>query len=334
MNTVFSPANIAFIKHWGMSPEGLPLAPSLSMNLSNCYTLTKVSEADFDEVRIYNPGADFKVIEKNIDSRDDKIFKQIELVRKLSGSTKCVLVESKNSFYMKAGIASSASGFSALTLALCDFFGVDLNRNELANLIAKAGSISAVRSVCNNFGKVELLENGGLKVTDCPEFEDLDLVDMVVVLSKQEKATSSFEGQMVAETSPLFYARLEAVKRNEKDIITAAKVKDIDQIGHLIELESTMLHSVMMTSSPAQFYMNHNTFKVFEDVFKLRKQGIKVYYTVDAGCNVHLITQKLNYEAVYNTLIANEFVQEIILNNPCEGTRILSAKEAAKYDFN
>jgi diphosphomevalonate decarboxylase len=171
---VKSPANIAFVKHWGMSLEGLPLAGSLSMNLSNCITTTSIEDnyaAGLDEVFIRNYDGKTKTIVQNIDPRDDKVFAQIELIRALAGSDIKVKISSENNFPTKSGIASSASGFSALTVGLCNFFELDLDINNMARLVAKAGSISAVRSLCNNFGEVKLNEAGLIEIANCPEFE-------------------------------------------------------------------------------------------------------------------------------------------------------------------
>lgn len=337
MTLVYSPANIAFIKHWGMSLDGLPLAPSLSMNLSSCFTITEILpnlDTDEDLVFLHSFNGEIVQLQKNLDSRDDKVFAQIERIRSLSNNPHKVIIRSKNSFPTKAGIASSASGFSALTTGLLKYFKVESSLQETANLTAKAGSMSAVRSLGDYFSSIELSKDGKIKLNQCPEFIDLDLIDLVVVVTEDEKTTSSYEGQKVAETSPLFYDRLSAVKSNFKAIKKEAKANNVTELGRLIELESNMLHSVMQTSSPSQIYMNWKTWKVIEKVLELRSEGVEAYFTVDAGSNVHVITTRINYEVVFNHLNSIPEVINIIDNQPCLGTRIIKLSDIDGFYWN
>ena len=38
-----SPSNIALIKYWGKKPDQIPMNPSLSLTLTNCYSKTRIS---------------------------------------------------------------------------------------------------------------------------------------------------------------------------------------------------------------------------------------------------------------------------------------------------
>jgi diphosphomevalonate decarboxylase len=307
------------------------------MNLSNCYTVTEVSvnnKSSEDNVILETYDGQSRQIKYGDDSRDNKIFDQINLIRGYSKNKKLVTIRSKNSFPTKAGIASSASGFSALTMALCEFFEVAYDINRLANLISKAGSISATRSICDYFGSVELKDNKLLEVKNCTEFLDLDLIDIVAIVTDTEKTNSSLEGQKIAETSPLFYTRLDSAKRNFVDIKSAAKKKYWTEVGRIIELESVFLHAVMNTSNPNQFYMNYKSWIVIEKILELRKSGVEVYFTVDAGCNVHLITKKLNYEMIFELLSNIPEVIGIISNSPCLGTRQINLKDIDGFNWN
>jgi diphosphomevalonate decarboxylase len=57
----------------------------------------------------------------------------------------------------------------------------------------------------------------------------------------------------------------------------------------MIELDSDMMHSVMMTSNPPLMYWQSATLEVFHQVREWRAAGIPAAYTVDAGANVHVI---------------------------------------------
>lgn len=324
MIKVFSPANIAFIKHWGMTTQGLPTSNSLSMNLSGCFTETEVDKSlsGFDEIELMDNSGKTKKIVSGVDSRDDKIFELIDVVRSESGSTEKIRIFSKNSFPTRAGIASSASGFSALSIALLEYFKVDYDKQKLVDTIAKAGSISAVRSVVDCFGKVEVVDQK-LKVSQCNEFNELDLVDLVVVVSTASKKNSSFEGQIVADSSPFYKAKYETSNRNIELISEFAKAQNLNDVGRLIELEAVMLHSVMLTSEPAQYYINPATFVVVNKILELRQAGLNCYYTIDAGANVHVITNQSDSKKVESELKKLDVVIDVIYNIPCKGTHVI-----------
>ena len=50
-----------------------------------------------------------------------------------------------------------------------------------------------------------------------------------------------------------------------------------------------MMHAVMMTSRPALYYWTSATVEVIQAVQGWRTEGTLVYFTIDAGPNVHLI---------------------------------------------
>ena len=126
--TVISPANIAFIKFWGKKDPKLniPFNDTLSMNLDSCLTRTTTE---------FNPSlkAD-KVIIGGVEVTGDKrerVVKILDLIRSKAKIEMFAKVESGNNFPSDAGIASSASGFSALALSASKAAGLNLNEKEL-----------------------------------------------------------------------------------------------------------------------------------------------------------------------------------------------------------
>jgi diphosphomevalonate decarboxylase len=65
-------------------------------------------------------------------------------------------------------------------------------------------------------------------------------------------------------------------------------------MGDLIEQDAVMMHAVMMTSRPALYYWTPATLEVIRAVPSWRAVGLPVYFTVDAGPNVHLICEAVN----------------------------------------
>jgi diphosphomevalonate decarboxylase len=57
----------------------------------------------------------------------------------------------------------------------------------------------------------------------------------------------------------------------------------------VVELDSDMMHAVMMTSTPALHYWKPASLAVMSAVRQWRVDGLPVCYTVDAGANVHVL---------------------------------------------
>ena len=151
--TTIAPANIAFIKYWGRADHKLflPRNNNISMNISGCLTTTIIEIDDTlkeDQVKVRFHGKDYVELKKDsIKARN--VFDQIERIRLLANSDQKVVIKSENNFPADAGIASSASSFTALTAALLLVFGLDEmyeDKEELSRQIRLCGSGSAIRS--------------------------------------------------------------------------------------------------------------------------------------------------------------------------------------------
>ncbi len=318
--TVKSPANIAFIKFWGKKDPklNLPFNNSISMNLSDCYTVTTV---EFDEKltgdRITVDGKELT------DSKRDRVVDILDLVRKMAGRRIFAKVVSKNNFPSDAGIASSASAFSALALAASKAIGLDLSERELS-ILARRGSGSASRSINNGFS--EWLAGTSDKTSYSvsiakPSFWDLR--DLVVVVSTGAKKASSTEGHGVATTSPFFATRQKIISKRIKNLKSALLARNFQKFGLLLEEEAIELHVMAMTSKPAIYYWNEGTMEVMSAVRTLREEGVLCYYTMDAGPNVHVICLGKDELKIKSKLRKLKSVIKIISNKPAEGARIM-----------
>jgi diphosphomevalonate decarboxylase len=65
--------------------------------------------------------------------------------------------------------------------------------------------------------------------------------------------------------------------------------RNFESFASIVELDSDMMHSVMMTSNPALHYWKPASLHVMNAVRQWRWEGLPVCYTVDAGPNVHVI---------------------------------------------
>ena len=316
--SAISPANIAFIKFWGKknSKLNIPFNNSISMNLNSCLTTTTVHFLDNlkeDEVIIDCKKADGEA--------RDRVVRFLDIVRAWAKIKAKAKVSSVNNFPSDAGIASSASAFSALALAASSSAGLKLPNKKLS-ILARLGSGSASRSVVNGFSewkKGTTSDNSYAFEIAKPNFWDLR--DIVAVVSAEKKEKSSTEGHSIATTSPYFEKRQKELVKRTRDLRKAFQKKDIDTFGRLLEEEAMDLHIMAMTSRPPIFYLNSTTFAVIEALRELRKKGIKGFFTMDAGPNVHIICRQKDIEAISRVVRKVPGVKTTILNKAGAGSR-------------
>lgn len=329
-------ANIAFVKYWGQAdPElNLPLNNSLSMTLDNAFTLTTVE---------FLPGLAADVLRLNDEpagaAATRRVMAQLDRLRALAAAQPApgfghnpalnpaswrARVESRNSFPTGAGIASSASGFAALTVAAAAGLGLDLTPAELSAM-ARLASGSACRSL--HGGYVEWLAGtshaDSYAVQVAPP-EHWRLVDAVAVVSGEAKEVPSEAGHRLASTSPFLAARLATVDGALAACRAAILARDLDALGEAAEADALSLHAVALTSRPSVWYWNCGTQAVVEAVRAWRRDGLPAYFTIDAGPNVHILTLPEHLPAVRARLGEIPAVKEVIVCGPGPGATLLS----------
>ena len=319
--TAIAPANIAFIKYWGKRSNTyrIPLNDSISMNLSGATTTTTVEFLP----SLLKDSIDF--VGEEISSKEkERISQHLNRIRKLARKKIYAKVKTKNTFPKGTGIASSASGFAALTVAATQAIGLSLNEKELS-ILARIGSGSACRSIPDGF----CWWHGGKKSSDSYT-ESLfpaiwwDIRDILCVVSKESKKVSSTNGMDYIKTSPYWKTRIQEIPEKIDRVRHALSQKNMDMLGTLLEGEAISMHCVMMTQNPPIFYWNDATLQILDGVYELRRNGIPAYYTLDAGPNVHIICEKKYEQVVYEFMKNNSSVQSIIVNTPSVGTRCLT----------
>ena len=279
-------ANIAFIKYWGNRDNHLrlPANGSISMNLDGLHSHTRVT---------FNPGLPADRL--RLDGQEiggsglQRASELLAQVRQMAGIKAFAEVESYNNFPTGAGIASSASGFAALALAASCAAGLKLDEPALSRL-ARRASGSACRSVPAGFVEWRTGENDedSFAVSIAPP-EHWDLVDCVAIVSQVHKPTGSSEGHALAPTSPLQTARVAGAAQRLDICRQAILQRDFQALAEVMELDSNLMHAVMMTSEPRLLYWQPATLAVMQAVTAWRQAGLPACYTIDAGPNVHVI---------------------------------------------
>jgi diphosphomevalonate decarboxylase len=284
--TALSHPNIAFIKYWGNRDQQLriPENGSISMNLGGLTTRTSVTflpSLENDELILAGKSISGPALQR--------VSAFLTRVRELGNLNLFARVESANNFPTGAGIDSSASAFAALSMAASQAAGLDLTEQELSRL-ARTGSGSACRSVPGGFVEWQAGSDdlSSYAFSIAPP-EHWDLVDCIAIVSHTHKPTGSTEGHQLARSSPLQECRLADVERRLDQCRTAICDKQFHLLAEVVEQDSNMMHAVMLTSCPSLIYWEPVTLEIMKKVIDWRRAGIPVFYTIDAGPNVHIL---------------------------------------------
>ncbi len=326
MATAIAPANIAFIKYWGMRDTTaiLPYNGSLSMNLDACLTTTTVEfdrSLNEDEVTLTfyaqpaRPAAGRPLA---------RVIAHLDRLRMLAGVSTRARVVSQNNFPADAGIASSAAGFAALTLAAAAALGLELSVPTLSRLARLSGSGSACRSIPT--GYVEWY-NGDDQTSIAESIappDHWDLADVVAVVDPNVKKVGSAENHRLAATSPYFPVRLKEVTARLSEAREAIVRRDLNLLGAIIEADAISMHVVCMTQVPPSFYWNAGTLAVIHAVRAWREAGLEAYFTMDAGANVHIICAGVDRATVEQRLQELPAVQFTLSNRVGQGARLVT----------
>lgn len=318
--TALAHPNIAFIKYWGLKDTAnrIPANDSLSMTIGDLATRTTVTP---------DPGLKADVLVLNGETVTGGGLERAQLfmdrIRRLAGSPVHTLIESENNFPVGAGIASSASGFAALALAGSAAFGLDLPEPALSSL-ARFGSGSACRSIPGGFvaWHTDPATGDSYAKTFAPA-DQWDLVDLIAILSESHKKTGSQAGMRLAGTSPLQEARVADAARRMRLCREAILNRDFDAFAAITELDSNLMHSVMMTSEPPLFYWQPGSLAIMQAVKGWQVEGLPVTYTLDAGPNVHVICPQEAMDEVLTRLRRMPGLINVLKGFPAGPARLL-----------
>jgi diphosphomevalonate decarboxylase len=278
------------------------------MNLEGLTTQTMVSfqpSLPYDELIINGHDVTGSALER--------VSAFLELLRGMTNLADRAEVISENNFPSGAGIASSASAFAALALAAARAAGLNLTEAELSRL-ARRGSGSACRSVPGGFVEWQMgTGDGDSFAFTIAAPEHWSLSDCIAIVHTGHKKIGSTEGHALAPTSPLQAARVTDAPHRLDLCRGAIQTRDIAALAAVVELDSDMLHAVMMSSVPPQMYRLPASLAVMQSVRDWRRQGVPVCYTLDAGPNVHVICPAEQAEAVANRLRELPGVQDVLV---------------------
>ena len=283
----YAPSNIALSKYWGKRDAALnlPMNSSLSVSLAEWGTTTRVLPAEHDTL-FFNgehlASGGFAA----------KVWNYVERFRR--GQKLPLRIETDNSIPTAAGLASSASGFAALTRALDGAFQLDLDEGVLS-MLSRYGSGSATRSFWHGFvkwGRGQAADGSDSFAhpldVDWPSFRIA-----IVSVDTGPKEKSSRDGMThTVETSPLFTPWPERAEADCAAVEAAVRVQDFSSLGALAEANALAMHATMMAARPPLVYLKPKSWDVLEQLWTARAAGLEAYATMDAGANVKLLFEE------------------------------------------
>lgn len=299
-----SPSNIAIVKYWGKKGFQLPANPSISMTLNRSVSETKVTLNEKPD----NSAVSFDLFFEGVKNEkfESKIKPFLELASDRLGFIKDyqLKIETQNTFPHSAGIASSASGMSALSLCLWDLYHqiykTDLPDEEFlqnSSHLSRLGSGSACRSIYGNWvlwGKTDAIETSSDNYAIPFDFnigdDFTELRDSILMVSSKEKSVSSRAGHSLMDHHPYSESRYLQANKHIYRLIDALKNNDWDSFAQITENEALSLHSLMLNSEPWFMLLQPESISIIKRVREFRESTkVKVCFTIDAGPNIHLL---------------------------------------------
>ena len=315
-----SPSNIALAKYWGKKAWQIPENPSVSFTLDKCRTKMMVisspkggREATLD---FYFDGEKANQFGKKAFSLINKVMTDYPILADFDFQ-----IISENTFPHSSGIASSASAMSALSLcltellfSLCSDSFKSRDFFQVASHYARLGSGSACRSVYGGvalWGETKEIKNSSdeysLAIDEVHE-KFLSFRDSVLIISSEQKAVSSTAGHGLMNDHPFKETRYKNAYKNCLSLIELMKSDDLWRWGEIVEREALELHGLMMNGKDSFILMKPNTLSVIEKVREFRQtKNVPIFFTLDAGPNVHLLYPEENLEVVH------QFIQQELL---------------------
>jgi diphosphomevalonate decarboxylase len=313
-------SNIAFIKYWGKTDYtlNLPLNDSISMTLSEAVTTTTVAwDEHLDHDEVYFDG------ERITDARADRISRHLDRVR-THWYRMGARVATRSSFPYGTGVASSASGFAALSTAAIAAFGEGMPDERELTRWARLGSGSASRSIHGGFVRWR----AGSDEDSCAEQlagpDHWDLRDLVVLISADPKDIPSSVGHRMAAAHAFMARRQEVLPERLLACSQAIARRDFETFAALVEQEALEVQGIMMSGTPSALYPVGLTVDLIHALRSWRAEGLPVCFTLDAGPNLHVLCEGSHAAEVEARIAAAVPRLEILHNRPGPGVRLIS----------
>ncbi|OGT55125.1 MAG: diphosphomevalonate decarboxylase [Gammaproteobacteria bacterium RIFCSPHIGHO2_12_FULL_42_10] len=294
--TGFAPTNIALCKYWGKRDAelNLPITSSLSIALPNKGSTTTLTLIDQSIDRVIFNGRERSSTSPFV----ERLVQYLDLFRRERAWH--LQVDITMNIPVAAGFASSAAGFASLVIALNDLFDWHASRQTLS-ILARLGSGSAARSLWMGFVEWQAgADPCGMDSYGMPlEKSWPDLCVGLLSLNNQPKPISSRRAmQQTVASSVLYESWPKQVSRDLVLLKQAIQDKNFPLLGSIAENNALSMHATMLSSMPPICYFLPETLEAMHRIWKLRAEGLALYFTEDAGPNLKLLFLKSDIKRV------------------------------------
>lgn len=332
--TCSAPVNIAVMKYWGkrdkklILPTNSSLSVTLDQNDLKSTTTARLLDTPDTPDRLWLNGFEQVITEdsrlgtclselrrckRQIEEKEEKSNSSDTSESYVPESRRALLIASENNFPTAAGLASSASGFAALTFTIAKLYDLPISLTDLSK-IARQGSGSACRSMFGGFVEWEMgsskdgSDSRAIQVAGKSHWPDMEA--LICVVSDRKKGTSSTSGMdATVETSQLLKYRIDRMPERMSQIKDAIKDKDFDTFAQFTMEDSNQFHAVCMDTRPPIFYLNDISFAIISVIEELNRSskadqgGYIAAYTFDAGPNAVIYAPKRNMRKIINAIL-------------------------------
>ncbi len=231
-------------------------------------------------------------------------------------------IDTANNFPTGAGLASSASGFAALIVAINAHCQLGL-ATESCSGWARQGSGSAARSL---FGGFATLKPPNWQASPLLDAKDWPLSIIIAITDTGRKAVSSSAGmERSRNTSPFYPAWIEQTKTMFHAALDAVQAHDFSALATLAERSTLNMHAVMLSSQPTLLYWNGTSIALMQRISALRDSGVPVFFTIDAGPQIKAVCLPEAADIVAKSLGEVAGVRQLVRTGLGAGARVVDA---------
>ena len=310
------------LKYHGLADKEQRIAnfSSISLNNDAFFTITYVKfSKKYQKDRFMLNGIE-------IDPKDQKfnrVSHQLNFIRKYSKiSTKAMIIsrniiKKNNETVLGKGIGTSASAGAAIAHASISIIydnKLDYTNNlKLRGLFSRYLAGSATRSCVGGIGlwishpDIDPKENLGIRLDTKKIQTFINDIDLITISIKSNIQTD--KAHEIAPLSPFYDSWMKTRKNQIMKFYNALIDENFEKIGEMSEYDTLQLHAITMTGSPDKnlILWTPETISIMHLTRKLRKQGIPVYFSIDTGPSVVLLTKtKYTKEILENLINLND----------------------------
>ncbi len=293
-----APSNIALVKYMGKSDSSrnLPANPSLSMTLSDFRSTATVETSSSPSWEWVGDALSPKERDRalnhaaTVEAKARKKFQELGIPL---ASASGFLLSCTSDFPARAGVASSASSFAAMTLAVLgaldaeEVFRSRYDREFPLRAWAASLSREGSGSSCRSFGG-PFVHWEGEKIREI-QGNLPPLVDLLLVIEDSAKEVSSSDAHRRCTASPLFEGRAERASLRSAEVERAIEAGDLVRIAEAAWADAWEMHSLFHTSLPPFTYFKPRTLEALQWFSRFLGDPIPPIVTLDAGPNLHVL---------------------------------------------